>query len=350
MNGKPKKAPREKDLTSRYFAGRLDEDRVETHQRFSHRSAHAEQDRILRTALMRSEQDKLLPESEVESLPTGRVVQVFSLFSQVEHDGRRLQCVVRKTLNKTRTTAVVVGDTVRFREIPGEVPTGVIEQVLPRKTVLTRTDSFAGHEEHVLVANAQQMLVVISIAQPPVKWGLVDRMIIAAQSGKLEAILCMNKIDLAQSDPQAAKELIFVQEAVAHYAKLGIRSLQTSAIQGNGLDDLKQLLAGKVTVLAGHSGVGKSSLIRAVQPQLDLRVGAISGYTGKGRHTTASARMHPLDFGGVVVDTPGVKQFGLWGVGAANLAGFFPDIADQTAPPWRIDSFERIARTINPGT
>jgi ribosome biogenesis GTPase len=101
-----------------------------------------------------------------------------------------------------------------------------------------------------------------------------------------------------------------------------------------------------VTVLAGHSGVGKSSLIRAVQPDLDLRIGAISGYNEKGRHTTTSARRYPLKIGGAVIDTPGVKLFGLWNVTRENLSDFFPDVAGGTAPQWRVESFQRIESSL----
>lgn len=361
MPGKPKKAQREKDLTGRYLSGRLDEDRVDKQERFSDRSAHAEQNRILKTSAMRAE--AATEAGDLETLPAGEVVQVFSLFSEVQHEGRTILCVVRKTLTKISDTAVIVGDMVRFREdayaaanaaaelklnpdAPGKPLQGVIEAILPRKTVLSRSDSFKGTGQHPIVANAERMVIVASVVDPTVKWGLIDRMIVAAQGGGLEPIICLNKIDLAESTKQAAKEMAFAQEALAHYVKLGIGILQASITQSDTLDALRDLLRGRTTVLAGHSGVGKSSLIRAIQPQLDLRIGEISGYTGKGRHTTTSARRYVLDIGGTVIDTPGVKLFGLWGVTRDNLPDFFPDLRDGTAPDWRRTSYERIAASV----
>ncbi len=130
---------------------------------------------------------------------------------------------------------------------------------------------------------------------------------------------------------------------------MGIPVLKTSAVLGVGLDLLKEVLLNKTTVLAGHSGVGKSSLIRSIQPALDIRVAPLSGYTGKGRHTTTSARRYVLDFGGNVIDTPGVKLFGLWGVTRENVTGFFPDIEAGTAPEWRKESYERIVSSLSHG-
>ncbi len=348
MAGKPKKTPREKDLTSRYFTGALDEDldsdRVAQHQYFTSRNAAAQQNKIMKTSAMRAADVAFT--GDLDALPLGEVTQVHSLFCDVLHDGITYLCVVRKTMNKVSETALVVGDRVRFRVTGIMHDTGkteaVLEKVLPRDTVLTRADSFKGQIQHPIVANAQQMLIVVSLAQPTVKWGLIDRMIIAAEGGGLKPTVCLNKIDLVENDKTAQKEIPFALEALAHYQSMGISSFHASIQTRAGLDDMRNLLRDRSTVLAGHSGVGKSSLVMALQPQIDIRVGAISGYTGKGRHTTTSARRYVLDFGGAVIDTPGVKLFGLWGIRRENLKDFFPDMAAGTAPEWRKESHQRI--------
>ena len=346
MSGK-RKSHREKNLTHRLLSGEADD--LAKQQRFSHRSANAQQQKMERTALMRAAEED--PAAiNIATLPVGQVVQVYSLFFDVEFEGGMRLCVVRKTLMSVLETPIVTGDFVRFRET-GNVdddgrPEAVIEELLPRRTVLTRADSFKGITQQPMVANADQMLIVASLTDPTVKWGLIDRMIVAAQSGKLLPIFCLNKMDLKDSKPSVIKECAFAQEAMAHYASIGVPAIQASVPAGTGLEALRNLLRDRVTVLAGHSGVGKSTLINAIQPALNLRTGAISGYTGKGRHTTSSAKRYPLDFGGQVVDTPGVKLFGLWGVTGENLLDFFPDVADETAPEWRKESYARILESL----
>lgn len=351
MSRGPKKAPREKDLTSRFLRGDMDdEDRIEQRQQFTTRSKKHQESKTLRTALMRAEEAQQT--ADIDSLPLGEVVQVFSLYSEVEHADKTYLCVVRKTLQKVSETQLVVGDRVRFRPVEARDESGreeaVIEQVLPRQTVVTRADSFKQIEQHPIVANAQQMLIVASLLLPRVKWGLIDRMTLAALSGALQPIVCLNKVDLATTDKQGAEAYEEAKAVLDYYrTTMGLRVLETSVETHAGIDALRDLLRDKTTVLAGHSGVGKSSLIRAVQSSLDLRVGAISGYTGKGRHTTTSARRYPLDVGGHVVDTPGVKLFGLWGVTPDNVTDYFHDVESGTAPDWRRDSFERIVESLN---
>lgn len=345
----PKKSSREKDLTRRYLAGRLEEDVVEQVERFGNKSKHFQKSKIARTANLRAGK---AAEGEAainpDTLPLGEVVQVFSLYSEVQHEGSTYLCVLRKTLTKLADTQLVVGDRVRFSPIEqsdgqNTQREGVIERIEPRHTVLTRADSFKAIEQHPIVANAQQMLIVASLALPNVKWGLVDRMIVAARAGGLVPIVCLNKIDLKEPDNDDHR---FADEVMAYYQSIGLTTLQTSVEKQLGLDALKNLLKDRVTVLAGHSGVGKSSLIRAIEPSLNLRVGAVSGFNQKGRHTTTSARRYPLSFGGTVIDTPGVKLFGLWNVTRDNIGEFFPDIEAGTAPQWRVESYQRIVDSL----
>lgn len=368
MSRKPKKSPREKDLTSRYLSGGMDEDSIDQNQRFTDKNKNMQRNKTAKTAQMRQDARDAAP--DVDALPVGRVVQVFSLFCEVVHDGTAYLCTIRKTLNKVSSTGVVVGDFVRFRPSAklheSGKPEGVVEGVETRRTVLTRSDSFKQQNEHPVVANADQMLIVASAANPKPKWGLIDRLLIAARSGGLEAILCLNKTDLAdQTADDDAGDVTDVEpilddeylaepatvtpeplDALAYYESIGTKVLRTSVNANVGLDELTAVLKDKITVLAGHSGVGKSSLIRAIQPSLDIRVGDVSEFTEKGRHTTTSARYYPLDIGGAVVDTPGVKVFGLWNVTRDNLLEFFPDVEEEIAPAWRRESYERIAESV----
>ena len=348
MGSKRNKPQRAKDLTTRYHAGSIDDDRLDPTERFSGRTESAQKRKMEKTTLMRLAEEEF--SGAIDALPLGQVVQVYSLFCDVERDGVVHLCVVRKTLAKVSETAIVVGDHVRFRETGGRDeqgrPEAVIEQILPRKTILTRSDSFKAIVQHPIVANADQMLIVASLWEPEVRWGLVDRMIIAAQGGGLAPIVCLNKVDLRNASDAAARAYAAAREALAHYNTLDVRTIETSVPESLGLDGLRELLRDKATVLSGHSGVGKSTLINAIQPALDLRTGAISGYTGKGRHTTTSAKRFPLDFGGQVIDTPGVKLFGLWAISRENLPKYFPDLANDSAPGWRRESYERILESL----
>jgi len=348
MRGKSKKSGREKDLTARYKSGHLDEDGLAAGVRFGDKSKHFQRRKTERTALLRAAEDTATAVN-IEALPSGEVIQVYSLYCDVDCGGVIWLCVVRKTLAKVAETGLVVGDIVRFRETGNTDdqgrPEAVIEWVAPRRTLLTRADSFKAQESQPIVANAQQMLLVAALSEPWPKWGLIDRMLVAAQAGGLVPIICLNKADLKETK-DGLREWDFAMAALEHYRTLGIIALLTSVTANQGIDELRAVLTGKVTVLAGHSGVGKSSLIAAVQPGLDLRIGEISGYTGKGRHTTTSAKRYPVAGGGFVVDTPGVKLFGLWNLTRENLPQFFPDVEAGAAPDWRQESFQRILESL----
>jgi ribosome biogenesis GTPase len=186
--------------------------------------------------------------------------------------------------------------------------------------VLTRASR---RREHVLVANVDQLVIVMSLVEPDLKPHLIDRYIASAQQGGLAAVVCLNKADLA--DPAGLQPLL------GAYAQLGVPTVLTSATTGYGVGHLREVLRGRATVFSGQSGVGKSSLLNAVQPGLGLRVKAVSDSTQKGKHTTTTAELIRLETGGWVVDTPGVRQFQLWDTRPEEVEGYFREFAPFVA-------------------
>lgn len=257
-----------------------------------------------------------MPSADTNSCRKGRVVRVHGLQSVVEaEDGTTFRCSVRRLLKSIATderSIVTTGDVVWFRDAgPGE---GMIERVDPRHGVLTRASR---RREHVLVANVDQLIIVMSLVEPDLKPHLIDRYLAIAQKGDLAPILCLNKADLVERDN--------LQSLIGFYSQLDIPTLLTSAKSGEGVDRLRELLKDRATVFSGQSGVGKSSLLNAIQPDLALKVRTVSDSTQKGRHTTTTAELIRLDFGGWVVDTPGVRQLQPWDTIPAEVEGFFPE-------------------------
>jgi ribosome biogenesis GTPase len=216
------------------------------------------------------------------------------------------------------TNVVAVGDEVIVHANGTEQ--GIVEKVLPRRSVLARPDVFYSHLQQVIVANANQLLIVASWRNPPFWPELVDRYLIAAERNKLTPIICVNKIDLAEGS------LIACRATLQPYQGLGHRVIFASALTSEGIDALREVLRGQITALAGLSGVGKSSLLNSVQPGLHLRTKAVSDYSGEGQHTTTQVTMLPLTMGGFVVDTPGIREFGLSGLSKNDLIHFYPDL------------------------
>ncbi len=227
--------------------------------------------------------------------------------------GARYECTVRrvmKSLANNERNAIVAGDRVLFKPVGDDQ--GLIERIEPRRQTLSRR---VRNHRQVLVANVDQVLIVASAADPPLKTSLIDRYLISAAFGEIRPIICINKADLVDQ--------VELQSVVGLYSQLGYQTLVTSTHLGIGLEDLRRALCGCETALAGQSGVGKSSLINAVEPRLNLKTYEVSGETGKGRHTTTNARLLELSFGGWVVDTPGIRQLELCDVVPAEVEGFF---------------------------
>jgi len=219
---------------------------------------------------------------------------------------------------------VAVGDEVRFVESADS--NGMIVEVLPRRSMLVRreaTGPFARHAfVQVVVSNLDQVVPVFAAAQPTPKWSLLDRYLVSAESLDLPSLICITKLDLvADSGIAAIAEM---------YRRIGYQVILTSAVSGDGIAELGEALRGKVSVLVGKSGVGKTSLLNAIHPGLGLRVNAVSALTGKGMHTTSNLEMIPFSEdggpGGGVVDTPGIREFGLWQVADSEIALMFPEM------------------------
>ena len=246
----------------------------------------------------------------------GQVMHVHGLESLVRRpSGDLVRCTTRRLLRTVATDhrhPVAAGDWVRVRDADGE---GVIHDVEPRRTALCR-DSRG--RRHVIVANVDQVLIVGSAARPDLKPGLVDRLLVAAETAGIRPLVCINKADLVPAATLVPLAGVF--------ARMGYPMILCSAATGLGLDRLAAELAGRVTAVVGQSGVGKSSLLNALEPALALPVAEVSRENEKGRHTTTTARLLPNRFGGWFVDTPGVRQFQLWEFVAAEAPAAFRDL------------------------
>lgn len=269
---------------------------------------------------------------------TATVVRATGSWYDVLHDGETVRCRIRGRLRLKgvrSTNPVVVGDDVACEADEGG--DYVIADILPRRNYVIRRASNLSKESHIIAANVDQALLMASLRSPETPTEFVDRFLVTCEAYKVPVTILLSKLDLQDAEA--------VAEFRAVYEGAGYRVLEVSVREGRGVEEVRELLAGRTTLVSGNSGVGKSTLIQAIDPSLDIRTGEISESHHKGRHTTTFSTMYPLAGGGAVIDTPGIKGFGLIDIDEAELWHYFPEMM-RVAPACR---FYNCTHTHEPG-
>lgn len=251
----------------------------------------------------------------------GTVVKATGSWYEVLSDGAYLQCRIRGKLRLKgvrSTNPVVVGDVVKLST--DEQGGYVISDIEPRRNYIIRRASNLSKESHIIAANIDQALLVVTLFSPETALEFVDRFLVTCEAYKVPVTILLAKIDLARQHPEA------VEEFHAIYESAGYKIIEVSATEHEGVEVVRELLHNKTTLLSGNSGVGKSTLVAAVEPGLDIKTGEISQSHHKGKHTTTFSTMYPLAEGGYIIDTPGIKGFGLIDIDDAELAHYFPEM------------------------
>ena len=246
-----------------------------------------------------------------------------SWYTVIDDEGNRYKCKVRGKLRlkSSRTTnPITVGDTVEV-SVENDGVTGNIDRVEPRRNYIIRKSSNLSRESHIIAANIDQAILVVTIDFPETNLVFIDRYLATSEAYQIPAVLLFNKVDLYSDE--------MFQEKLSHYESIYkplYPCYRVSAKTGEGIDQVRELIQGKASLFSGNSGVGKSTLINRVEPSLNLKTADISHYHLKGKHTTTFSEMFPLQNGGFIIDTPGIKGFGLVDMDKREIFHFFPEI------------------------
>lgn len=238
-------------------------------------------------------------------------------------DNVRYECRIKgkfRTHGIKSTNPVAVGDWVEFELEPGQ-QNGVINELEPRKNYIIRKSVNLSKQTQIIGANLDQAILVVTLASPATSTGFIDRFLVTAEAYCIPAVLIFNKLDLFSDEG-----LELLAEFMALYEQLGYPCYAVSALEGEHIEEVRALLKDKTTLVSGHSGVGKSTLVNAVVPEADLKTGEISDWSDKGKHTTTFAEMIDLPFGGKLIDTPGIRELGIVDIEPQELSHFFPEM------------------------
>lgn len=255
------------------------------------------------------------------TLYQGQVVWASAAACRVQTPDGDLQC--RIGAGSRVPDGLVAGDLVLIRDAGTELPQ--IDRSLPRRTVLSRPDPQTGRKEKVIAANMDAVVIVQAFTNPPIRPGLIDRFLVAIRRGGARPVLCVNKVDLATTE----EDLVWLDRTLAPYEAIGVTVARCSATTGRGVGALAQTLAGKLCAFVGHSGVGKSSIVGALHPDLAPATQPVNETIGRGRHTTTASTLYRLPDGTGLLDTPGVREFALWQVGHEELGQSFAEIVEH---------------------
>jgi ribosome biogenesis GTPase len=261
-------------------------------------------------------------EDDADRAGAGIVMSVSSGRCRVFFEGQEVDCLVPPELAVRQRSALAVGDRVRVANDDG---VWRLESVLPRYSVLARPDPLHQHQQRLIAANIDVVIHVVSVKAPPLRPRLIDRYLIAIQRGGAQPVICVNKLDLLSREDRD-RELA----RLAPYRDLGIPVIACSSKTGEGLDALRAEVEGKLSALVGHSGVGKSSILNALDESLQLATNTLHKKRGTGRHTTTASTLYDFGGGTYLIDTPGIREFGLWDLDRDSLRDYFPEFAEPS--------------------